>query len=421
MKGTGGVYRRGTLGWCHFSSEGRVFRKSTGVPVGNDEKLSKLKAEKFLLKQIGKRGAAENGGKRLQTAKEEKITINQLLNDYTKAFCTDRKGNRREVSSSMLAQIRHVREFCGNWLAKDLGPEQIANFKTDRLAAGLAPASVNRCLQHLGRAFRIGAEFAKVTHVPVIKLYVEDNVRKGKLSRAQMEQIASCLPAHLADAVRFAFETGTRRSELFGLRWTFVDDSANVIRVPAALCKNDEDRVIAITPAIQSILARRRAAKIPNSDLIFTKTGKLIRDPRKQWQRAAVINGLGVFHCRYCTGVKLDLKNHCPQCGENWGAAGHKTPLYRGVLLHDLRRSMAFELIAAGVSIEGAMKTIGHRTPEMTKRYAVFSEVQSRDFQLRAQEQRAKFFAKEQDQTSRQHAYNRNLHNDTRVLAQFGF
>ena len=125
--------------------------------------------------------------------------------------------------------------------------------------------------------------------------------------------------------------------------------------IPGKITKSREPRIIAITPEIQAILDRREQAKVRGCDCIFHSQGQPIRDYRKCWHSACVINGLGAFYCRDCRDEegnylsKLDAQKHCPQCGKKWAK---KNPKYIGRLLHDFRRSCAYETWKAGSSVE---------------------------------------------------------------------
>src|SRR5262250_1860035 len=73
---------------------------------------------------------------------------------------------------------------------------------------------------------------------------------------------------------------------------------------------------------------------------------------RKAWQDACVAAGFGEWE------KTPTLKKGC---------------VYRGVLIHDLRRSAIRNLIRAGVSESVAMKISGHKTREIFQRYNITS------------------------------------------------
>jgi hypothetical protein len=135
--------------------------------------------------------------------------------------------------------------------------------------------------------------------------------------------------------------------------------------IPGKITKSRDQRIMAITPEIQANLDRREKAKVPGCDLIFHNEG---HDSRGNYLS------------------KLDAQKHCPQCGKKWAK---KNPKYIGRLLHDFRRSCAYETWKAGSSVEDCMKLTGHKTASMFKRYAdPFSEEEERARQHEVQQRR---------------------------------
>lgn len=82
---------------------------------------------------------------------------------------------------------------------------------------------MNRELAALRAVYRLGLENDLITAMPRIKLLPENNVRKGFADVQQIETICRRLREDVADAVRFAFQTGWRRAEVFSLAWSQVD------------------------------------------------------------------------------------------------------------------------------------------------------------------------------------------------------
>jgi len=105
---------------------------------------------------------------------------------------------------------------------------------------------------------------------------------------------------------------------------------------------------------------------------------------------ACVLNGLGRFLCRECHNDQgehdsvLDAKRKCPKCGKQW-----EVPLYEGRLMHDFRRSAAYEMFKSGVQNADAMLGTGHKSESMYKRYAeLFSDEEKQATQRKVHEQR---------------------------------
>jgi integrase len=243
----------------------------------------------------------------------------------------------------------------------------------------------------LGQAF---ANAAAATPPKVLrplkieKLDESENVRKGKFTEREAEAVASSLPIYLSDAARFAYETGSRAGVILKLRWDYLDDDA--ITVLGKITKNRTAHSIALTPELEEIIARRRSARVEGCDLIFHHDGHPIKDYRKCWQTACLVNGLGQFSCRDCrdedgnyTSV-LDIERRCPKCGRKC-----RRPKYIGKLFHDFRRSAAYEMRKSGATTEDCMKVTGHKTASMFNRYAdLFSEAELRDAQREVQRRR---------------------------------
>jgi integrase len=78
---------------------------------------------------------------------------------------------------------------------------------------------------------------------------------------------------------------------------------------------------------------------------------------------------MGEFVCRACERPATKRKR-C-ECG----ARGRK---YRGLIVHDLRRSAAKALRRAGVPESVIMATGGWKTPAMFRRYAIVSSADQR-------------------------------------------
>jgi integrase len=172
-------------------------------------------------------------------------------------------------------------------------------------------------------------------------------VRQGFFSAAEIKTILANLPNDgLRDFVEWAACTGQRKSEIAALTWDMVDGTE--IRIPGEACKNRSPRVIPVGPELTEIIARRKKARhlVPMDGVtqlaepIFHRgDGRPIGDFKKSWATAT-------------------KKANCA-----------------GKLFHDLRRTCARQLLAAGVPTQIAKKITGHKTDSMFDRYAIVSSV----------------------------------------------
>jgi len=76
------------------------------------------------------------------------------------------------------------------------------------------PATINRELAALRKAFRLAVRQKRIATAPAISMLQEDNVRQGFVEPKEFEAIVNNLPEYLPDLSRFACLTGWRKGEL---------------------------------------------------------------------------------------------------------------------------------------------------------------------------------------------------------------
>jgi integrase len=235
----------------------------------------------------------------------------------------------------------------------------------ERREAGKQPATINRELAALRRAFRLGVEQERITRAPVIKLFPEHNARQGFLDPATLEAVAANLPDDgLRDAARFAYATGWRKGEIATLEWGDVDRAASLITLRREHSKNGEPRELPLTAQLAELIERRWAARTITGDgkvtlcpLVFHREGAQLGDFRKAWSKACIVAGF----CR----AKTDQRGR-PVLNRKG------QPIVKSTLLfHDMRRSAVRNMDRAGVPQPVAMRISGHKTVSMWKRYRI--------------------------------------------------
>jgi integrase len=328
----GSLYRRGRIFWAKYYVPGQraPVRRSTGTA---NEKLAER-----LLKQW--EGQAAEG--RHVPPQADKVTVGELFDDLGAEYRANGRRSLRRLGFS-LAHLRPV--FAGR-VAHHITGADVQAYVADRLEAGARPATVNRELGALRRAFRLGVEHGKIARAPVIRALREHNVRTGFFEREQFEAVRRHLPEALRPVVTFAYITGWRlQSEILPLQWRQVDFQAGTVRLEPDTTKNREGRVFVMTPELRAVLeAQRTATDALQRELgavipwVFHRRGRPIRDFRAAWRRACRAAG-------------------CP-----------------GRIPHDFRRTAVRNLERAGVSRSAAMKMTGHKTESVYRRYAIVSE-----------------------------------------------
>jgi integrase len=159
-----------------------------------------------------------------------------------------------------------------------------------------------------------------------------------------------------------AYNFGFRKGELLGLRVRQLNFLDRSILVGEGTTKNDEARLIFMTNEVFELLRACVAGKKPD-DFVFTREdGSGVVDPRAEWYSLCVSSGLGKW-------VPAKRKN------------GKEFLAYRGLNLHDFRRSAIRNMTRRGISETVAMKISGHKTSSVFKRYNIVDE---RDLQQAA-------------------------------------
>jgi integrase len=359
IRGFGYCYQRGRIWWIRYSHRGKDYRESAYSERERD--AWRLLKERW--KQIG-RGRFVFG--------EDKITMTELL----EALELDYQNNRRRSLATLKWRLAPLRAAFGEDRGIDVTEAQIERYKAERLATKTrngtgarttAPATINRELTVLKRAFSLAVRQKRLSTVPSIELLAEALPRQGYLEPDAFERVVRRLPADLHDFARFGYLSGWRKGEIGRLAWPDVDRVHGRIVLRRELSKNGEPRVLPLVGELAALVERRWAAReyqtasgpTALSPLVFHRGGRPVGSFRRPWATA-------------CTGA---------------GVAG--------TLFHDLRRSAVRNMDRAGVSQSVAMALSGHRTASVYRRYRIVAEDDLREavgrMQVSLAERRAGF------------------------------
>jgi len=288
---------------------------------------------------------------------------------------------RGKGSAQNLSNLKRVRQDFGRELAIGLSAEDVDSYIARRLKEGAAPASVNRCTQMLGQAFKLANRRKRLTGAPYIRHLSEaGNVRQGFFGDAEFRLVVDNLPDCLKDFARFAYCTGMRRGEIASLTWRDVD--GDVIRLRAENSKNGESRTVPLEGELAELIERRRAGRqvkrngrtVMLSEWIFHRDGEPILEFRKSWKTACCMAGIGKLVCRKCKG-SVDAEYNCAKCAKAWKRDDLK---YVGRIFHDFRRTAVRDMVRAGVPETVAMSLSGHKTRSMFDRYDITNDSDQR-------------------------------------------
>ena len=243
----------------------------------------------------------------------------------------------------------HLKTFFGDMRANQVTTDALRRYRKSRMteANAPAPATVNRELQVLRKAFKLAAKSSppKIQVVPQFEMAVEDNTRmtfiteedKQKLRDAASRDIgkktAVMKGVYLKCFVELLFGFGWRKGELTGLAVGNVNLAEGFIRLEDS--KNGEPREVPLTPNLKVLLEAIIAGRSTEESLFP------VRDMRHAWKRL----------CK---------------------TAGVKSGKAEGYVIHDSRRTAARTKRAAGVSETVTCKIMGWKPgSKMFARYGI--------------------------------------------------
>ena len=192
------------------------------------------------------------------------------------------------------------------------------------------PATKNRTVALIRAILRAAErEWEWIDRAPALKTYTENNKRKVRATREEMEALLAALPPQYHGHFRFALLTGLRKANVFGLRWAAVNLEAKTVWVEGEDAKAGERITVPLSASAVALL-KEYEGKHPT--LVF---GSYERVPPRTWKRAVAKAGL-------------------PE-GFRW---------------HDLRHVWASWHLDAGTSKSELMELGAWKTPSMVDRYA---------------------------------------------------
>lgn len=234
--------------------------------------------------------------------------------------------------------FEHLDPFFKNRPARTITTDLLYEFIERRQIDGPKNATINRNLSLLRRMMSLARREGKLVQAPYFPMLKEDNVCKGFLTPSQFIKLREAMPEHLRTLVTFLYFTGCRVGAALAITWSQIESEKGrfQLRIDGNQTKNEEPILLPLPIELNEVLKE------------LPRKGKLVdaRNLRKSFQAACVKLGLGVE-----TGPHV------------WQ--------YKGLLLHDFRRSGVRNLIRSGVPRRIAMKISGHLTESTFERYNI--------------------------------------------------
>jgi integrase len=279
-------------------------------------------------------------GRHFKTTQAKKHTVGDLIDRY----CTEYLPYNKERTYSD-REIKERIQKLGWWDSK-IGYLTLADVKPQIIDEHLGAmtqsnATATKYLKNLSHVFSVGVKkWGWINENPVLKVTAPQQPagRTRYLNPDELQRLlAACKESpnrHLYICVVMAISSGMRQAELMGLKWQDVNLETGVVTLFKT--KNGEIRRVSITGVALDLLRKHKT----DNDLLFPSPAKPDQpvDFRKSWLNAMSKAEITDFH---------------------W---------------HDLRHTAASYLVMSGASLSETAEILGHKTLQMTKRYAHLSD-----------------------------------------------
>ncbi|MFA5393318.1 MAG: site-specific integrase [Candidatus Ratteibacteria bacterium] len=319
-----GIFQKSDNYYIDYYANGRRRREK----VGKSRKLAET--------VLAKRKVQVAEGKFLDIKRNEKIKFGEMTSLYLKSYC--QVNNKISTVERKDGIISHLNSIFGLKYVYEITTLDVEEYKRKRIEEGKALATVNKEISVLRNILNTAVEWGKLRIAPPkIKLLKENNQRIRYLGKGEEILLLGACPEFLKPIIEIALNTGMRRGEILGLKWQDIDfDQKNITLSDT---KNGERRQVPMNSTVVDILSSTK--RIPESDYVFPG------------------NNLGTHISK--SYISHKFKSIVKQADiENFK-------------FHDLRHTFASRLVMRGVNLKAVQELLGHKTFNMTLRYAHLS------------------------------------------------
>lgn len=310
------IYQRGDNWYIDFYFKGQRIRKCIGPSRKGAEKV------------IAKRKAAIAENKFLDVRKDPEPV---MFHEFAKEYLEWAKANKKLLSWKQdLYKMRRLDKKFGKRILQEITTLEIEKYKSRR-SNDIGPAALNGELRLIKHLYSKAIEWEKAKENPAraVKLLKGEKSRVRFLSPDEVKTLLSNCVDHLEPIVTLALHSGMRKSEILGLQWSQVNFDQGIITVLDS--KNHERRDIPMDQTVKAMLQENQR----NGDYVFSdQTGNRFTSFQHSFETARKKSGIEDFH------------------------------------FHDLRHTFASHLVMQGIDIMTVKELMGHKTLDMTLRYA---------------------------------------------------
>lgn len=318
------MFKRGGVWWTCIRYEDKKVQKSLET---DDRRLAqaieaKIRAEiaegKFFDKPVGQ-------------SKTFKDMMEKFMQEHAPKVS-------KNMQKSYASSLKHLETFWGNSKLSDIKPKLISEYKVLRKNKGMKPATINRELAMLSKAFNLAVkEWEWINENPVSKVpkEKENNERDRWVSGDEEKRLLEVSSQWLWEIILFNLHTGLRIGELLSLEWCRVDLFRKTIIIQKS--KNGKPRVVPLNQVAFDILVQKSKVRSIKNEFVFTTY----------------------------VGTKIDGDNLRRTLDSALKKAG-----IEGVTPHTFRHTFATRMTQKGIDLYKIAKLLGHKDIRMTQRYS---------------------------------------------------
>jgi integrase len=270
--------------------------------------------------------------------REEGISLKRFVEEkYWPTIKGTLSSNEERRSRSILDQ--HILPRFGDFKLSKVRTEDIDRWQSDRIGKA-SPGTVRKEMMRLKHLLNCAVKWRYIKDSPAKGLQTV-KMPPGRVRYLTPEERTVLLNQARPDLrlyIEVALQTGARRGELCGLRWTNVDMRMRTVTFPKT--KNGDCRTVPMTDTLFRLLYNLPRPLDQNASVFPPMSPDAITIGFRR-----LVSGLGLSNLKF----------------------------------HDLRHDVASTLTMAGVPQRTVMEILGHKDPRMTLRYQHLSPDHLRD------------------------------------------
>ena len=322
------MHKRSGIWYTCIRFKGKKIQRS----LGTDNKKSAQKIENRIKDQV-------NDGKYFERLAGHNRTFNDMMDKFMKEHAPKVSGS---MQNSYASSLKHLIPFFGEVALLSVTKKKLSKYKVLRKNERAKPATINRELAMLSKAFTLVHEewewingndkpFSKISYEK------ENNERDRWLTEDEEKRLLESSPEWLCEIIVFALNTGLRQGELLSLEWNRVNLFHKTILIEKT--KNSKPKTVPLNQIAMDVILRKSEEKVRRikNDFVFVSSH----------------------------GTKIDRHN----LRRAFNSAVRKAEIV-DFKFHDLRHSFCTKLAQRGVDIYKIAKLAGHEDIRMTQRYS---------------------------------------------------